>query len=166
MMEFARVDVKEIKSYVPRSKFSEGDIERLADLILQCGGIFRPLIVKQVDIDHFILLDGFLEYYSAVRAREKEPRQGELVNTFVVPPKDDIEIVQQQIEILRGKPTVATSVNGSMPPTTVSPHQEVSSSWITSFETRLSEIREELFQAHRTLDSRVSQVEKRLEEKR
>ncbi len=165
MAEFSRVDVKEIKSDIPRSNFAESDIDRLADLILSCGGVLRPLIVKQVDIDNFVLIDGFLEYYGAVRAREKDPRRGELVNAFVVSPKDDLDIVQQQIAALSG-------TQAPTPPTTqlTTPHipqsQEGASAWISSFETRLSETREEAFQSDRNLEIRVSQIEKRLAEKR
>ncbi|ETX02383.1 MAG: hypothetical protein ETSY1_03760 [Candidatus Entotheonella factor] len=170
MAEFARVDVKEIESHVPRSNFSEDEIERLADLILQCGGILRPLIVKQEDIDKFILLDGFREYYSAVRAREKNPRHGELVNSFVIAPKDDIEIVHQQITLLRGGQPEVISVatipsSSSTMQCTTSKHPDISSTWISSFETRLSDTREESFQANRELEIRVSKLEKRLEAK-
>ena len=71
MTEFAKVDLKEINSDVSRSSFSEQEIEQLADSILKNDSLLRPLIVKQTGIESFIVLDGHLEFYAAVRAREK-----------------------------------------------------------------------------------------------
>ena len=88
MTEFAKVDLKEINSDVSRSSFSEQEIEQLADSILKNDSLLRPLIVKQTGIESFIVLDGHLEFYAAVRAREKNPRQAEMVNSFVISPKD------------------------------------------------------------------------------
>jgi len=156
MAEFAQVDVKEIRSEVSRSTFSETEIERLADSILEANGILRPLIVKQTSIESYVVLDGHLEYFAAVRAREKNPRQGEMVNAFVVAVKDE-SIVQKQIQSLRGGSEKIVSLE---PRET---EQSSSSTWISSFETRLSEIREVLSQTKREHEYRFVQLEKNLE---
>ena len=156
MAEFAQVDVKEIRSEVSRSTFSETEIERLADSILEANGILRPLIVKQIGVESYEVLDGHLEYFAAVRAREKNPRQGEMVNAFVVSVKDEA-IVQKQIQSLRGSSEKIVSLE---PRET---EQSSSSTWISSFETRLSEIREVLSQTKREHEYRFVQLEKNLE---
>ena len=89
MMDFGKVDLKEIKSDAPRSKFSEEQIEVLANAILENGGLIRPLILKQSDIDSYSVIDGHLEYYASVRVREKDARKGEMVNAFVIKPQQE-----------------------------------------------------------------------------
>lgn len=163
MADFAKVDVKEIKSELPRSSFSEKEIEQLADLILESGGLFRPIILKQIDIESYTVLEGHLEYYAAVRAREKNPRQGEMVNAFIASLKEEHKI-QDQIQSLQASeesPKPVFDVTSSIPK---SKEELRSSDWISSFETRLSEIREELFQTKRNHEYRFTQLEKNLEE--
>ncbi|MEB3123274.1 MAG: hypothetical protein VKL41_18880 [Snowella sp.] len=152
MTEFAKVDLKEIKSDVSRSTFSEQDIEQLADSILKNDSLLRPLILKQTGIENFVVLDGHLEFYSAVRAREKNPRQAEMVNSFVISPKDE-STVNEQINFLRksDKPIIN--------PLPKSENVDGISNWITSFENRLSEMREVIFQNNQTNESRFKQLE-------
>jgi len=164
MTEFAKVDVKEVKSDAPRLSFSEAEIEQLADLILESEGILRPLILKQIDIDSYVVLDGHLEYYASVRAREKNPRQGEMVNAFIISPRNEAAI-QQQIQILRGSNTDTDTSTEKRLQAQSSILQVKASDWMTSFETRLSEIREELFQTKRNQEYRFNQIEKNLGEK-
>ena len=152
MTEFAKVDLKEIKSDVSRSTFSEQDIEQLADSILKNDSLLRPLILKQTGIESFIVLDGHLEFYAAVRAREKNPRQAEMVNSFVISPKDE-STVNEQINFLRksDKPIIE--------PLPKSENIDGVSNWITSFENRLSEMREVIFQNNQSNESRFKQLE-------
>lgn len=96
---FGQVDVKSIKSEKPRSEFSEAKIEQLANLILQGGGVIRPLVLSQTGINSYVVLDGHLEYYAAVRAREKDARRGEMVSAFTVSEEKE-EVVLEQIASL------------------------------------------------------------------
>jgi len=156
MTKFIKVDVKDIKSEQLRSNLSEENIEKLADLILESGGLFQALILKQIGVENYLVLDGHLEYFAAVRAREKDPRKGEIVNAFVITAKDE-ETVKEQIQLLRGgklPPNVTSSTGGNSP--------TIDSNWISSFETRLSQIREELSQKNLNLESRLSQLEKEI----
>jgi hypothetical protein len=95
MTKFYLVDVKDITSDIPRSTFAETDLENLADIILESGGIIRPLVLKATDTETYMVVDGHLEYYAAVKAREKNPRQGEMVNAFVISPKNEEKILKQ-----------------------------------------------------------------------
>lgn len=174
MTEFAQIDVKEIETGVARSHFAESEIDQLADLILEGGGVIRPLVVKQMDIDRYQLLDGAFEYYGAVRAREKDPRQGELVNAFVVSPKTEA-VIQRQIELLQPQQaamatpapsSVAPEVAPSTPDIPASGASEQLFAFITNFiassEARINEMRELLFQTKRALERRIDELEKAL----
>lgn len=163
MTNFAKVDVKEIKSNVQRSTFSETEIEQLADLILESGGVLRPLVLKQTDVDSYTVIDGHLEYYASVRAREKNPRQGEMVNAFVISPKNE-SVIHKQIQVLGGLDKI-TDTSSDHPLRDAESTQERNSDWIASFETRLSEMREELFQTKRNHEYRFTQIEKNIQEK-
>ncbi|EAW36883.1 hypothetical protein [Lyngbya sp. PCC 8106] len=95
MIKFSYVDVKSITSDVPRSEFSEAEIDTLADLILECEGVLKPIFLQQVDLEHYKVIEGDLEYYAAVRAKEKNLRQGEMINAIIVSPAQEQSIKQQ-----------------------------------------------------------------------
>ncbi|MEH2350435.1 MAG: chromosome partitioning protein ParB [Nostoc sp.] len=94
-MKFYTVDVKNITCDVPLSNFSNDALNSLADMIIESGGIIRPLILKTTGLETYAVVDGYFEYYAAVRAREKNPRQCEMVNAFVISPKNEDEIFKQ-----------------------------------------------------------------------
>lgn len=147
-MKFVTIDVKEIECEGSRANFDSSEIEILSDLILAGGGILQPLILKQSG-ERYAIIDGYLEYFAAVRAREKNPRKGEMVYAFIINEKDE-KGIREQLKILR------PSNKEVAPAKIVNPD----STWISSFETRLSEIREVLFQANRENDYRFKQLEK------
>jgi len=95
VIKFSYVDVKSITSDVPRSEFSEAEIDTLADLILECEGVLKPIFLQQVDLEHYKVIEGDLEYYAAVRAKEKNLRQGEMINAIIVSPAQEQSIKQQ-----------------------------------------------------------------------
>lgn len=162
MTEFARLDIKEIKASSPRANFTEAKIEQAADLILASGGVVRPLVVKQTDIDSYELIDGALEYFAAVRAREKDPRRGELVNAFVVSPKQDATI-REQLAVLNGDTRPAPV---SPPPSEVTSFDALSAfitNFVVSSEARINETRELAAQTQRKLDSEVKRLEQQIE---
>ncbi|NJR18413.1 MAG: hypothetical protein HC785_23685 [Calothrix sp. CSU_2_0] len=53
MIDFYLVDVKSISSDVPRSNFTESDLEKLANIILESGGIIKPVVLKQTGVEEF-----------------------------------------------------------------------------------------------------------------
>lgn len=99
MDRFSRVEVKQIKSNALRSSFDEKQIEELASAIIKTGELLRPLILKQDGVESYTLLEGDLEFFAAVRAREKDPRTAETVNAFVISPKNETE-AREQIEAI------------------------------------------------------------------
>ena len=162
MTEFARLDIKEIKASVPRANFTEAKIEQAADLILASGGVVRPLVVKQTDIDSYELIDGALEYFAAVRAREKDPRRGELVNAFIVSPKQDATI-REQLAVLnndsRPDPVPPPSVGG----TSIDALSAFITNFVVSSEARINETRELATQTERKLASEVKRLEQQID---
>ena len=165
MAEFGRVEVKSIKAAEPRANFSEAQLDQLADLILKGEGVLRPVIVKQIDYENYTLIDGALTYYAAVRAREKDSRRGEMVNAFIIKPKEDEALARQQIEALNGaEPSRNTSGNAESTTTTnATVGQNRPGEWITSFELRLSDTRNEVTTKTRDLEYRLSQLEKAID---
>jgi hypothetical protein len=95
MTEYYLVDVKSITSTTPRSNFKVDQLENLAQSILATGALLSPLLLKQTGAETYEVLAGDLEYYAAVRAKELDPRKGEMVNAFVIPPKQQKAAVEQ-----------------------------------------------------------------------
>jgi hypothetical protein len=89
------IEVQSIVSSQPRSNFQESEVEKLADLILETDALIRPLIVQDAGNEKYTVIEGHLEYYAAVRAREKNPIDAEEVNAFVIPEKVQKSAIEQ-----------------------------------------------------------------------
>ncbi|MEM7555433.1 MAG: chromosome partitioning protein ParB [Cyanobacteria bacterium P01_A01_bin.84] len=180
MIDFYFVDVKSINSDIPRSEFTESDLDNLAQIILESGGIIQPLLLKQTAAETYSIIDGHFEYYAAVRAREKDPRKGEMVNALVISPKVE-ELVLQQVEILRAsdtsvEPEISTpesktenkSKSKNESKTDMKTDRKTSDSSITNIELRLekyfNELRAELIQEKQRVDNKFKQLEKQQKE--
>lgn len=100
MIKFSLVDVSSIQSNVPRSNFSEEQIEQLADMILESEGVLNTILLTQTGINNYRVLAGDLEYYAALRAKEKNPRQGEMINAVIVQPQNQ-EVLLKQAELFK-----------------------------------------------------------------
>ncbi|OQX28378.1 MAG: hypothetical protein BWK80_00365 [Desulfobacteraceae bacterium IS3] len=103
-MKFFLVDVKSITPSKPVEQFDKAEVEKLADLILECNGLLKPLVLKPTGPESYVVIQGDMEFHAAVRAREKDPRKGEMVNAFVIAPKAE-ETVLKQIQTLQGAAT-------------------------------------------------------------
>ncbi len=95
MIEYYLVDVSSIHSTVPRSQFSVNQLETLAHSILSAGRLVSPLLLRQVGHDNYEVLIGDLGYYAALRAKEIDPRKGEVVSAFIIPPKLEDSAIEQ-----------------------------------------------------------------------
>jgi ParB-like nuclease domain len=89
------VDIKDISSDLPRSNFAEADLEQLATLILATDGLIRPLIVKESGAEKYQVVAGHLEYYAALKAKEKNSSKAEMVNAFVINDKIQSSAIEQ-----------------------------------------------------------------------
>jgi flagellar biosynthesis chaperone FliJ len=99
MIKCLFADITSISSQIARTEFDESEIEHLADVILATDGLIRPLIVKQVGLEQYTVIEGNLEYYAAVRAKEKDSRRAEMVNAFVIP-ADRQQLAIEQLALL------------------------------------------------------------------
>ena len=52
-LSLSLVAVKKITSAVPRSNFAEADLDKLARLILESGGLINPIIVRRNGMDAY-----------------------------------------------------------------------------------------------------------------
>ncbi|WP_298917388.1 chromosome partitioning protein ParB [uncultured Nostoc sp.] len=161
MMNFSLVDVKSITSNEPRSNFSEADLENLADIIIQTGGIIRPLVVKVTGVENYTVVDGHFEYYAAVRAREKNPRQAEMVNAFVIAPKLE-DLVVKQVASLKGIDSSSKIVTPQPETTKLEPRLV---NLELRFEKQFNELKSEFIQERQRIENQFKQLEKLIPQK-
>ncbi|WP_373545917.1 ParB N-terminal domain-containing protein [Chamaesiphon sp.] len=89
------IEVASIRSNQPRSNFQELEIEKLADSILETDALIRPLILQDTGNEEYTVIEGHLEYYAAIRAREKNSLKAEEVNAFIIPDKAQSSAIEQ-----------------------------------------------------------------------
>lgn len=147
MISFSLVDVKNITSEISRSSFPETVLDQIAEMILESGGLIKPLVLKVTGAESYTVVDGHFEYYAAIRAREKNPHKGEMVNAFVISPKSE-NIVAKQAKALRIE----------------SPDQQVKPD-TTNLESRLANIELRLEKQISELRSEQAQERQRVEDK-
>ncbi len=94
------VAVKRITCTVPRSNFAEADLEKVAQLILELGGLINPIILRRNGMDAYEIVDGDFEYYAAVKAREINPLKGETIGAFILEPENE-QLLLEQVQALR-----------------------------------------------------------------
>jgi ParB family chromosome partitioning protein len=92
--------VKKITSTVPRSNFAERDLEKLAQQILELGGLINPIILRRNGMDAYEIVDGDFEYYAAAKAREINPMKGETIGAFILEPENE-GLLLEQVQALR-----------------------------------------------------------------
>lgn len=94
------IPVKRIASNQARSMFPSDVIEQAAKAILEAEGMITPIVVRQLSFQEFEVIDGHLEYYAAVRAREINLERGEMIDAIVVQPENEAAILEQ-VRLLR-----------------------------------------------------------------
>jgi hypothetical protein len=115
------VDIKNIASDLPKSSFTESDLEQLADLILKADGLLRPLILKESGVEKYTVIEGHREYYAALRAKEKDRTKAEMVNAFVVSPNiqqsaiEQLKLLKEDRSPRSGSETTPSSIEQLLP---------------------------------------------------
>jgi len=94
------VAVRKINSNISRSNFSTDDIENIAKSIIEVEGTINPIILKRTSSESYEVVDGHLEYYAAVRAREISPLKGEMIQAIILEPENE-EALLRQVDLLR-----------------------------------------------------------------
>ncbi len=105
------VAVKKIKCNTPRSQFTDNEIEEAAKLILQAQGVINPLVVRRINLQSFEVVDGDFEYYAAARAREIEPRKGEMIGVFIIEAENE-DILSKQVKAFRQHQKMLSNSSG------------------------------------------------------
>lgn len=109
----AIVLVEDIHSSLPRTEFSEADLDQAARLLLKIEGVITPPILLETGVDSYKVIEGDFEYYAALRAGEIDPLQGETINAYLVENEADVAVYKKQAQIFRqqSKPVVSSEVN-------------------------------------------------------
>ncbi|WP_292784337.1 chromosome partitioning protein ParB [Nostoc sp. NMS9] len=161
MVKFFMVDVESVTSNVPRSNFQEADLEILADLILESGGILKPLVLKKTGFEQYEVVDGHFEYYSAVRAREKNPIEGDMVSALIISSENE-DLALKQITSLKG-------IDSSSKIVTLHPETTKLEPRLANLELRLekqfNEFKSEFLQEKQRIDSQFKQLENLIPQK-
>ncbi|MBE9006998.1 hypothetical protein IQ259_18475 [Fortiea sp. LEGE XX443] len=89
------VAVKKITCNKPRSIFADDDLEKAAQLILESEGVINPIVVRRINLQSYEVVDGDFEYYAAARAREIDPRKGEMIGVFIIEPENEDNLTKQ-----------------------------------------------------------------------
>lgn len=93
--------VESIQSDKPRTDFSEIELDRAARLILETQCLVNPIIIRRIGVDSFKLIDGYFEYYSAVRAHEIDSQYGESINAFIAENDEEEANLVKQAGVFR-----------------------------------------------------------------
>ncbi|MEG4329741.1 ParB N-terminal domain-containing protein [Microcoleus sp. herbarium5] len=154
------VAVKRITSTVPRSNFAEADLDKLARLILESGGLINPIIVRRNGMDAYEIVDGDFEYYAAARAKEIEPLKGETIGAFILEEENE-KLLLEQLEIHR-KTAIIDKPSVSEVPQQSSSFEQRLTNIETRLENRINEWKAEYTQEKQALIERVKEVESRI----
>ena len=154
------VAVKKITSAVPRSNFTEADLEKLARLILESGGLINPIILRRNGMDAYEIVDGDFEYYAAARAKEIEPLKGETIGAFILEEENE-ELLLEQLKILRKTAIIDNPITNVVPQPPSSFEQRLTNIE-TRLENRINELKAEYTREKQALIERVKDVESRI----
>jgi len=125
----AIVMVEDIQSSLPRTEFSETNLDEAAQLLLKIEGVITPPILLQSGVDSYRVIEGDFEYYAALRAGEIDPLKGETINAYVVESEEEVAVYQKQVEVFRQRK--------SLPQPSQTPSQPVLNPSDVSHEARL-----------------------------
>ena len=92
------VDIDKIRSQVKRSTFSEHDLEKLAQLILQLNGLVTPLVVQEISLEKYEVIEGDFLFYGALKAWEIDDNF-EMIRAFIVN-EEEKKLVFEQLQLL------------------------------------------------------------------
>ncbi len=97
----AIVMVEDIHSSLPRTEFSETDLDEAARLLLKIEGVITPPILLQSGLDSYKVIEGDFEYYAALRAGEIDPSKGETINAYLVDSEKEVAVYKKQADVFR-----------------------------------------------------------------
>lgn len=153
------VAVKKITSKKPRSNFADNELEQAANLILDSEGVINPILVRRTSLQSYEVIDGDFEYYAAARAREIEPRKGEMIGVFIIEPENE-EVLTKQVEVFRQQ-------KSDLSPQLILTSNDLEK-FLTNLESRIEKITKQLLDeatAKVNLQNQVKELHKQIENK-
>ncbi len=153
------VAVKKIQSTISRSVFSEERLELAAQLILQSEGVINPIVVRRKTLKSFEVVDGDFEYYAAARAREIDPRKGEMIGVYIMEPENE-EFLSKQVQFFRKQ-------NGTTSPQNEFSANSLMEKFVTNLELRFENITSKLFEYvkdKQKLETQVGELKKQIKQ--
>ncbi len=75
-------------------QFKESELTRLANLFLRAGDSVKPIILRRITPISFQVLEGYFEYFAAIKAQEID-FQFTAIRAYVVPPDLESTILEQ-----------------------------------------------------------------------
>ncbi|MBF2006062.1 MAG: hypothetical protein IGS49_11505 [Chlorogloeopsis fritschii C42_A2020_084] len=152
------VAVKKIASTKPRSSFADDELEQAAKLILESEGVINPIVVRRTSLQSYEVVDGDFEYYAAARAREIDPRKGEMIGVFIIEPENEDNITNQ-IQLLRkSKPT---SSNNEIESRLINSETRMTN-LESRFENRTNELQADFRYEIQKINERLNEIESKL----
>ena len=88
------VDIVSVHTNASRSEFSQDEVEKLARNFLLSGGSTKPLIVRPKNAEEFDVIEGHLEFYAALRAKELDDNF-EMIQAIILDSKNEKAITEQ-----------------------------------------------------------------------
>jgi DNA uptake protein ComE-like DNA-binding protein len=88
------VDIVSVHTSSSRSGFSQNEVEKLARNFLLSGGSTKPLIVRRINEEEFDVIEGHLEFYAALRAKEIDDNF-EMIQAIILDSKNEKAIIEQ-----------------------------------------------------------------------
>lgn len=159
------VGVKKITSTGRRSNFADDELEQAARLILEAEGVINPIVLRRTSLESYEVVDGDFEYYAAARAREIDPRKGEMIGAYIIEPENE-EIIKDQVKLLRKQKPPAGLGNADYSSDGIEARLTNIDSRQTNmesrFENRLSELKAEQRREIQNMDNRLKELESRI----
>ncbi|MBE9013838.1 hypothetical protein IQ250_26985 [Pseudanabaenaceae cyanobacterium LEGE 13415] len=149
------IPVKKITSNQSRSSFPQDVIEQAAKAILEAEGTINPIVVRQVSLREFEVIEGHLEYYAAVRAREIDLGRGEMIDAIVVQPENESAILEQ-IKLLRTQPETVSTITSTVDSSDRATNLE------KFIEQQFSELHQKHLEEKKKLESLIREVQEHL----
>jgi hypothetical protein len=97
------VRIKKIESPTIPMEFDEIQLEKAAQLVLKMEGTITPIILRRTEPEKeaYTIIDGYFEYYAALKAMEIDSRKGKTINAYIIESEDETSMYVQQIEVFR-----------------------------------------------------------------
>ncbi|WP_017655116.1 ParB N-terminal domain-containing protein [Fortiea contorta] len=165
------VAVKKITSITPRSSFADNQLEQGANLILESEGVINPIVVRRTSLQSYEIVDGDFEYHAAARAREIDPRKGEMIGVFIIEDENE-EVLTKQVELFRKSKSIISnniaSLSDSKEYTSTNMELRVTNTESrmnnieSHFDNRTIELRKEFRQEINNINERLKEIENRI----